>query len=124
MKGGMFMAKMTEKMAKDITRGQYVDQLMSYFHDLGEEILQIKSNEFCFPILDELGNEQFLKVVVSIPNGSKGEPFDGYSEAEGYAMDLAKKADKAAKAKAEKEAKIAKDEARRAKVKEIHNKEL
>ena len=118
----MFMAKMTEKMAKDITRGKYVERLMDHYTELGEHVLQIKSNEFCFPILDELGNEQFIKVVVSIPNGSKGEPFDGYSEAEAYAMDLAKKVDKAAKAKAEKDAKIARDEARRAKVKEIHEK--
>lgn len=116
------MAKMTEKMARDITRQGFVDALMAFYEDAGEQVLQTKSNEFCFPILDELGNEQFLRVTMSIPTGTKDEPYDGFAEAESYRLKVHEKAEKAAKVRAEKEAKIARDEARRAKVKEIHEK--
>lgn len=115
------MAKVTEKVARDNARAMYVDQLMEYFYGEGEETLQTKSNEFCFPIVDELGIEQFLRVTVSVPTGTKDEPYDGYALAKDYEMKVAQDREKAAAKEAEKAAKIARDEARRAKVKEIHN---
>lgn len=116
------MAKMTEKVARDNARAMYVDQLMEYFYNQGEDILQTKSNEFAFPIVDELGNEQFLRVTVSVPTGTKDDPYDGYAMAQEYQMKLADAKAKAEKKEAEKAAKIARDEARRAKMKEIHEK--
>lgn len=117
------MAKMTDKMARDITREEYVVQLMQYFNELDEEVLQTKSNEFCFPCVDKAGNEQFLRVTVSIPTGSKDDPYDGYSEAESYQIKMKEKAQKAKESQEKKAAKKARDEARREKQKLIHEKQ-
>lgn len=116
------MAKMTEKVARDNARAMFVEQLMEYFYEKGEEVLQTKSNEFVFPIVDELHNDQFLRVTVSVPTGTKDDPYDGYAMAQEYDMKCKENEAKAKKKEAEKAAKIARDEARRAKVKEIHEK--
>ena len=58
-------------------------------------------------------------IKVSIPRGTRnGEggytPYDGYAVAEDYQIDLQEKAQKKADAEAKKQAKIAKDKAKRA----------
>jgi hypothetical protein len=80
----------------------------------GEEVLRTNSNEIAIPTLDEDGNEEFLVLVFKVPTGSRdGDAYDGYSMAEDYAMKVRDKAEKAEKAKAEKEKKIARDKAMR-----------
>lgn len=116
------MAKVTEKVARDNARAMFVEKLMEYFYEAGEEVMQTKSNEFVFPIVDELHNDQFLRVTVSVPTGTKDDPYDGYAMAQEYDMKCKGNEQKAKKKEAEKAAKIARDEARRAKVKEIHEK--
>ena len=113
---------MTEKRARDMKRDAIAQTVYELIEQLGEEVMWTKSNELCFPCVDELDNEQFARITISIPTGSKGDPYDGYALAEDYKMKQAMKAEKAAVKEAEKQAKIERDKARREKVKEIHNK--
>ena len=74
---------------REKVRNLYLDKITKFLDGEGEEILVIKTNQFCFPVVDDEGNELFIKVVVSVPNGSKDKngvtiPFDGYGEAIGY----------------------------------------
>lgn len=77
----------------------------------GEEVLKTKGAQLVFPAVDAEGNDQFIRVTVEVPKGSRdGTPYDGYAEAEAYKAEQAEKAEKkaeAARKKAEKEAKKA-----------------
>lgn len=79
------------------------------------DVLRTNSNELCFPIVAEDGEEGYLVLTFKIPTGSRdGDAYDGYAMAEDYKMKCAErkvKAEKAAQAKAKK---IAKDEKMRA----------
>lgn len=97
----------SRKVLREQKKTEYMQKTMEFFSNCGEEVLQIKSNEFCFPIVDSEGNEDFVKITVAIPIGSRqdNEPFDGYGMAEEYRLNLKKKKEKAeemAKKKAEK----------------------
>lgn len=102
----------SRKTLRENIKKNYVAQLIEYFKANDEEILQIKSNEICFPVLDEEGNEEFVKITVAVPTGSRddNEPFDGYGKAEEYKMKLKQKAEKAAAAAKKKAEKIKRDE--------------
>jgi hypothetical protein len=113
------MAK-SRKILREEMKEKYVGILWELLKD-DEELLRVGSNEIAFPIVDNEGNEDFIVLVVKIPTGAnKGtEPYDGYAMAEDYQIKLkskAEKAEKMAKAKAEK---IARDTKRREKEKEI-----
>ena len=78
--------------------------------------VRTKSGEIAFPFVNEAGDDEWMKITFSVPAGSRdGEPFDGYGEAESYAMSIASKKEKAATAAAAKEKKILKDTQQRAK---------
>lgn len=115
-KSDMILRKnLRETILKDITE---------YLTNKGEEVLQIKSNEICFPCVDEKGGEWFARIKVEIPTGSREdkEPFDGYALAEDYRATTAEK-DKKAKENAEKkQKKIKRDEEYRRKKAEIAKK--
>lgn len=105
---------MAKETAKDILRNEYLNFVSKALADNGEEVLEIASNAFCFPVVDKEGNDLFVRIKVEIPTGSKDEPFDGYALQEDYKIHLAEKAEKA-KANAEKKArKIEKDKKQRA----------
>lgn len=99
-------------------RNDMIDTLTNLLVGEGEDVLRVKSNEISIPFVTEDGEEGYYVLTVKIPTGSRdGDAYDGYAEAEDYALKLKEKAEKAkekAKAKAEK---IAKDKARRAKAK-------
>lgn len=108
------------KKSKEAIKQKYYDLITHFLTEQGEDVLQIKGNEFCFPICDEEGNEEYIKIVVSIPTGKRNpdktvEPFDGYNEAEGYRIEQKMKKEKAAEIAKKKAEKIRKDEAYRAK---------
>lgn len=111
---------MTNKQAQDLLRQKYVEIVKKALSDLGEEVLQTGSNTIAIPCVDDNGNEQFCCFTIKVPTGSRdGDVYDGYGEAESYALNCKTKAEKA-KADAEKKAKkIAKDEAIRAKKAEL-----
>lgn len=79
------------------------------------DTLPVSASEIAIPCLDDAGNEKWVIVKVSIPRGTRNgqgsyDPYDGYAVAEDYKVDLQEKADKKAKAEANKQAKIARDQ--------------
>jgi hypothetical protein len=93
----------------------YLEKIRELFEELDEDVMQVKSNELAFPVVDSEGNEKSIVIVVKVPTGAnKGtEPYDPYAMKEEFDLkekEKKAKAEKLAKAKAEK---IAKDKARR-----------
>jgi hypothetical protein len=107
------MAKTKAQLHESI-RNKFMETISKLLAEQGEEILRTNSNEIAIPTLDEDGNEEFLVLVFKVPIGSRdGDAYDGYSMAQDYALKVREKAEKAEKAKAEKEKKAAKDKAMR-----------
>ena len=104
------------KATNEALRAQYIELLTKLLTDSGEEVLRVKSNEIALPVVDRDGDDSYVVITLKVPTGSRdGDPYDGYGEAESYAMACKQKAEKA-KADAEKKAKkIARDQAYRAK---------
>ena len=110
------MAK-TKKQLHEGIRNKYLEAITKWLTEVqGEEVLRTKSNEIAIPCLDEEGNDEWCVLTIKVPTGSRddGEAYDGYGMAQQYADHLAEQAEKAAKAKAEKDKKIARDQAQRA----------
>ena len=107
----------SRKQLREEVKMEFLSSIIDFFESNEEEVIRIKSNEIAIPVVDKEGNEDFVKIVVSIPTGSnKGtEPYDGYAMAEEYEMKLKEKAEKAKKAAEAKAKKIAKEEAYRKK---------
>ena len=104
----------SRKSLRDSLRTAYLERIIELFRVNGEEVLRTGSNEIAFPCVDTEGNDELIVVTVTVPTGERGgEPYDGYGEAEAYAMKVAEKEEKAKEAAAKKAAKIAKDEADR-----------
>lgn len=103
---------MTTKQAQELLRKTYVEIIREALEARGEEVLQTGSNVLAIPCVDENGDEQFCCFTIKVPTGSRdGDVYDGYGEAESYALNCKQKAEKAA-ADAEKKAKkIARDQA-------------
>ena len=100
------------KKANDALRTKYTDVIREAMAKLGEDVLVTGSNEIAFPVVDINGEDNWVTVTVKVPTGSRdGEPYDGYGMATDYEMKVKVKAEKAAKDKAAKEAKIARDKA-------------
>ena len=107
------MAK-TKKVLHEEIRAKYMAMLSNYLTEQNEEVLVVGSNEIAIPCLDSEGNDEYMVITFKVPTGSRdGDAYDGYSMAEDYAMKVREQAEKAEKAKAEKEKKIAKDKAMR-----------
>jgi hypothetical protein len=108
------MAK-TKKVLHEELRAKFTEMVSQWLDGQGEEVLRVKSNEIAIPTLDSEGNEEFITITVKVPTGSRddGEAYDGYGMATQYAESVVEKAEKAEKAKAEKERKIARDKAMR-----------
>ena len=109
------MAKSKKQLHEGI-RNKFMKAVAEYLEkELGEEVLRTKSNEIAVPCLDEDGNDEWCVITFKVPTGSRddGEAYDGYGMADEYTAKEADKAEKAAKAKAEKEKKIARDKAQR-----------
>jgi len=114
------MAK-SQKVLNDEIKSLYFTKVKEMLEGLGEDVIQVKSNEIAFPVVDSEGNEKSVVIVIKVPTGAnKGtEPYDPYAMGEEFQLKeklKKEKAEKMAKAKAEK---IAKDNARREKEKEI-----
>lgn len=95
------MAKSNRK-EMEVLRSLYVAKVREMFNELGEEVLSVASNRIAFPAVGADGGEYFVTITVAIPTGERnGEPYDGYAEAEGYALKVKEKAE-IAKEKAKK----------------------
>lgn len=107
------MAK-TKKVLHEEIRNKYMTMLSQFLAEQEEEVLVVGSNEIAIPCLDSEGNDEYMVITFKVPTGSRdGDAYDGYSMAEDYAMKVREQAEKAEKAKADKEKKIAKDKAMR-----------
>ena len=109
------MAKSKKQLHEGI-RNKFMNAVVEWLEqEQGEEVLRTKSNEIAIPTLDEDGNDEWCVITFKVPTGSRddGEAYDGYGMADEYTAKEADKAEKAAKAKAEKEKKIARDKAQR-----------
>lgn len=106
----------SKKVLHEGIKSKYMEKIIAFLSDtLGEQVLRTGSNKLAIPVLDSEGNEEFLEVVLKVPLGERnGDPYDGYGEAESYALKLKVKAEKAEAAAKKKAEKIAKDAARRA----------
>lgn len=101
------MSKVSRKILREEIKAEFVKTLTEIFIDKGEEVLRVGSNKIALPVVDREGNEDFVTITISIPTGSTkdNEPYDGYGEAESYALKLKadkQKAEEKAKKKAEK----------------------
>ena len=104
------------KKTNDILRNQYLNLITELLAGADEEVLRVKSNEIAIPCVDADGNDAYVVVTVKVPTGSRdGDPYDGYGEAESYALSCKQKAEKAEADAKKKAAKIARDQAYRAK---------
>lgn len=107
----------SRKALREALRADYLAKVIALFTNAGEEVLRTGSQEIAMPCVDAEGNDDFVVITVKVPTGQRGddgEPYDGYSEAEAYAMKVAQKAEKAKEAAAKKAAKVAKDAVERA----------
>ena len=104
------------KATNEALRAQYIDIITNLLSSSGEEVLRVKSNEIAIPCVDRDGEDNYVVITIKVPTGSRdGDPYDGYGEAESYALSVKQKTEKA-KADAEKKAKkIERDRAYRAK---------
>ena len=95
-KGVIFMKK-SELELKNEVRALYKEKLMLALGD--EDLQDVGSNVFAFPIVDSAGIERWIKVTVVVPAGSREDKtgYDGYAEAQDYKFKLEQKAIKAQK---------------------------
>ena len=105
---------MSKKATNDALRNEWVARIMEMLAD--EDVQRAGSNEIAIPVVDAEGEDNWVTIVVKVPTGSRdGDPYDGYAMAQEYQMKQAAKAEKAAADAKKKAAKIARDEAMRAK---------
>lgn len=114
----------SNKVANEALRTQYLELIGQYLYDIGEEVLQVKSNELAIPVVDCNDEEKFVVFNVKVPTGAnKGlEPYDGYALAEDYIHNLEEKSRKAKEKAIARAKKIQRDKEIRKKKAEIHNK--
>lgn len=105
---------LTKRVLHEGLRARYMKAVADALAQMGEEVLQVGSNEYALPCVDDEGNDEFLVLTFKVPTGSRdGEAYDGYSMAEDFKLHQREKAEKAEKAAVAKAAKIARDKAMR-----------
>ena len=108
------MAQKSKKQLHYALRSAYLDRIVEYLTQAGEEVLQVASNEIAIPCLDSDGNDEYVTIVVKVPTGGKdGEGYDAYGLADEYKRKQVEKAEKAKEQAKKKAEKIARDKAER-----------
>lgn len=102
----------SRKVERELIRARFLDEIVEFLTNKGEEVLRVKSNEVAIPVVGCEGNEDFLVLTFKVPTGAdKGmTPYDGYAMAEDYEMSCKAKADKARENAERKAKKVARDE--------------
>jgi len=114
----------SKKVEMELIRNKYFSLVNEFLESMGEETMQVESNQIAFPCVGCEDNEYWCKITFTVPTGAnKGtEPYDGYELARDYERKCKEKEEKA-KAKAEeKERKRQRDEEVRKKKAEQKNK--
>lgn len=101
----------SRKVERELIRARFLDEVVEFLANKGEEVLRVKSNEVAIPVVGCEGNEDFLVLTFKVPTGAdKGmTPYDGYAMAEDYEMSCKAKADKARENAERKAKKVARD---------------
>ena len=102
----------SRKVERELIRARFLDEVVEFLTNKGEEVLRVKSNVVAIPVVGCEGNEDFLVLTFKVPTGAdKGmTPYDGYAMAEDYEMSCKAKADKARENAERKAKKVARDE--------------
>lgn len=101
----------------DEIKSEFMETIKAVLEANGEEVLLVKSGTYSIPWVKD-DDEGFINITFSIPKGERGgNGYDGYAEAENYAMETAEKKRKAEERKAKAEAKKLRDAELRAKKK-------
>ena len=81
----------------------------------GEQwVRQVASNAVAFPFVNDLGEEEVIKLTISVPTGSRdGEPYDMDLEADDFEEKQKAKAEKQKEAEEKKKKKIEADKKKR-----------
>lgn len=98
------------KKERDMARESVISRALELFSTEYEDVMLIESNQFCFPLVGVNGTELYARLTVSIPTGTKGEPFNGYELAQDYVFRCEEAEAKAKEREAEKAKKIKKEE--------------
>lgn len=66
---------------------------------LDTDVMPVSASELAIPVVDAEGNEKFALIKVSIPRGTRNgdggyTPYDGYSAAEDYRLEMEEKSAK------------------------------
>ena len=93
-----------------MARESVISKALELFSTEYEDVMLIESNQFCFPLVGVNGTELYARLTVSIPTGTKGEPFNGYELAQDYVFRCEEAEAKAKEREAEKAKKIKKEE--------------
>ena len=84
--------KITPTKERAMLREEYINILYKFLEEMDEDIQRTKSNEIAFPVVGVNDNEYYIKIVVSVPTGSRdGDGYDPYALAEEYQMKLLEK---------------------------------
>lgn len=116
---------MTKAQLETAIRNRFLNLISDLIsEELEMDVLPVSASELAIPCLDDEGNEKWALIKVSIPRGTRNgaggyDPYDGYAVAEDYRIDCEEKAQKKADAEVKKQAKIARDEAKRAEKKAL-----
>jgi len=102
--------KISNKVERDIARESVISKALELFASEYDDVMLIESNQFCFPLVGVNGTELYGRVTISIPTGTKGEPFNGYELAQDYVFRCEEAEAKAKEREAEKAKKIKKEE--------------
>ena len=102
--------KISAKKERDLAREEVMQNAITLFSNLYDDVMLIESNQFCFPLVGVNETELYARVTISIPTGAKGEPFNGYELAQDYVFSCEEAEAKAKEREAEKAKKIKKEE--------------
>ena len=98
------MAKMSRMAANTIKRQEVYDEVFRMLEERGEEMLKTSDNtNMCFPAVNALGEEIYVKITVSIPKAD----YDGHNEAASYEIDAREKRERKEEQAKERERKSA-----------------
>lgn len=113
---------MSLKQEMDLLRAEYTEKILEMCGSVFDDVMRVKGdNKFCFPVVGAAGTELFCEITVSIPKGSKDEPYDGYALARDWAFACEEKERKRKEKEEEKKRKKEKDAEIRRKKEEQKN---
>ena len=104
----------SEKVLNDGLRKQFTTELMELLRQSGYDVMQVGTNELCIPCVDAERNDKYVTFTIKVPTGERGgDPYDGYSMAEDFALKCKAKEEKAREKEIAKQKKIERDAKKR-----------